>query len=200
MDSINQMSSFVNKGVNLMNNNKILSSILAMFLVLYAAMAAPKLPKNIVKMFDNVVVKLVYMFLMAYLVSKNPSVAIISAVGLLITIQTLSYYEASDSASQKIAQIVNSKQQIAVEKLDLNKVSVNNNVQEMEKPAEVSSESPKDINHNIPQPVDVAELAPFESDNSTEQVVSNNIPSEELNPQNQHTELSGYESGVYAEY
>ena len=102
MESVNQVSGYVNKALDFINNNKILSSVLAMFLVLYAAMAAPKLPKAVVKIFDNTLFKLGYMFLMAYLASKDPSVAIISAAALLITIQTLSSYEAAEKAVEVV--------------------------------------------------------------------------------------------------
>lgn len=201
MDPANQMSRFVNKSLNLINNNKILSSILAMFLVLYAAMAAPKLPTNVVKMFDNVVVKLVYMFLMAYLVSKNPSVAIVSAAALLITIQTLSYYEASDNASQKVATVVQIKQQMpTVVEVPSSETVSEPKIEEIPViPA--SPESPKVLEQNdVPQPVDVPELAPFESSLSIEQRVDHHVPSSELTKPNEQTELTGYETGDFAQF
>jgi hypothetical protein len=112
MESVNQMSDYVNKGLDFVNKNKILSSVLGMLLVLYAAAAAPKLPKSVVKIFDNSLFKLGYMFMIAYLATKDPSVAIITAVALLVTIQTLASREASESAvkaasaeSQKQAQV-----------------------------------------------------------------------------------------------
>ncbi len=103
MESVNQMSEYVNKGLNFVNQNKILSSVLGMLLVLYAAAAAPKLPKSIVKIFDNSLFKLGFMFMIAYLATKDPSVAIISAVALLITIQTLASREAAEVAVQAAA-------------------------------------------------------------------------------------------------
>ncbi len=98
MESVNQMSDYVNKGLDFVNKNKILSSVLGMLLVLYAAAAAPKLPKSVVKIFDNSLFKLGYMFMIAYLATKDPSVAIITAVALLVTIQTLASREAAESA------------------------------------------------------------------------------------------------------
>ncbi len=103
MESVNQMSEYVNKGLNFVNQNKILSSVLGMLLVLYAAAAAPKLPKSVVKIFDNSLFKLGFMFMIAYLATKDPSVAIISAVALLITIQTLASREAAEVAVQAAA-------------------------------------------------------------------------------------------------
>ena len=98
MESVNQMSDYVNKGLDFVNKNKILSSVLGMLLVLYAAAAAPKLPKSVVKIFDNSLFKLGYMFMIAYLATKDPSVAIITAVALLVTIQTLASREAAELA------------------------------------------------------------------------------------------------------
>jgi len=92
MESVNNMLDFV-------NNNKILSSVLGLFLVLYAAMAAPKLPKSVAKIFNNTYFKLGFMFMIGYLATKDPSTAIISAVGLLLTLQTLSSYEAAEKFS-----------------------------------------------------------------------------------------------------
>lgn len=102
MNSVNQVSEYASKALNFVENNKVLGSVLAMLLVLYAALAAPKLPRNVAKLFDNTFVKLGYMFLMAYLVTKDPSVAIISSVALLVTIQTLASLEASNEAVDKV--------------------------------------------------------------------------------------------------
>jgi TolA-binding protein len=98
MDIVNQLSDNVNKILGFVESNKILSTVLAMFLVLYAAMAAPKLPKAVAKIFDNTLFKLGYMFLIAYLATKDPSVAIITATALLITIQTLAKRDVADVA------------------------------------------------------------------------------------------------------
>ena len=95
MESVNKMLDFV-------NNNKILSSVLGLFLILYAAMAAPKLPKSVAKLFDNTLFKLGFMFMIGYLATKDPSTAIISAVALMVTLQTLSSYEAAETFSANV--------------------------------------------------------------------------------------------------
>ena len=96
MESVNKMLDFV-------NNNKILSSVLGLFLVLYAAMAAPKLPKSVAKIFDNTLFKLGFMFMIGYLATKDPSTAIISSVALMVTLQTLSSYETAEKFSANVA-------------------------------------------------------------------------------------------------
>ena len=113
MESVNQMSDYVNKGLDFVNKNKILSSVLSMLLVLYAAAAAPKLPTSVVKVFDNSLFKLGFMFMIAYLATKDPSVAIITAIALLVTIQTLSSREAAESVV-KSASKATAKSQPAV--------------------------------------------------------------------------------------
>ncbi|AYV78282.1 MAG: hypothetical protein Edafosvirus8_32 [Edafosvirus sp.] len=74
-------------------DNEYVSSALTIFLIVYASMVAPKLPNSIVKLFDYTLVKLLMFFLIAYVFRKNPTVAIIAAVGLLISLMTLNRYK-----------------------------------------------------------------------------------------------------------
>jgi hypothetical protein len=103
MEVVNQITTFINNGLEYVNDNKILSSVLGLFLVLYAALAAPKLPKSVTAWFDNVWFKLGFMFLIAYMATKDPSVAIISAVALLVTLQTLSAQKTADAVVNSVA-------------------------------------------------------------------------------------------------
>ena len=98
MEIVDQSSSFVSKVLNFIENNKVLNTVVSMLLILYVIFAAPKLPRSVVKVFDHSLFKLGYMFLIAYIATKNPTVAIISSVALLVTIQTLSSYEAAHKA------------------------------------------------------------------------------------------------------
>jgi len=94
----------VNSAMSIVDNNKIASTILCLFLVLYASLAAPKLPKSVTAIFKNFWFKLIFMFLIAYMATHNPAVAIISAVALLITLQTL---HSQDTAEQVINTVEN---------------------------------------------------------------------------------------------
>jgi len=82
---------FDNKVKNMLSflDNQYVSSMLSIFLIVYAAYAAPKLPAYILKLFDEPLFKLVLFFLIAYTAKKNPTVAIIAAIGLLVTIHAL---------------------------------------------------------------------------------------------------------------
>lgn len=83
--------------------NPVISSVLSLFLVLYAGLAAPKLPKKIAKLFGNEVFRIVVLICIAYMASKDASMSIISAVALVLSLQTLSYHEASEVVSSTIA-------------------------------------------------------------------------------------------------
>jgi len=102
MEVVNNLTRVVTDGLEYVNSNKILSSVLGLFLVLYAALAAPKLPKSVTKWFDNTWFKLGFMFLIAYMATKDPSVAIISAVALLVTLQTLSAQKTAENVVQAV--------------------------------------------------------------------------------------------------
>jgi hypothetical protein len=94
----------VNSAMSIVDNNKIASTILCLFLVLYASLAAPKLPNSVTAIFKNFWFKLIFMFLIAYMATHNPAVAIISAVALLITLQTL---HGQDTVEQVINTVQN---------------------------------------------------------------------------------------------
>jgi hypothetical protein len=111
MEVVNKITAFVNGGLEYVNDNKILSSVLGLFLVLYAALAAPKLPKSVTAWFDNTWFKLGFMFLIAYMATKDPSVAIISAVALLVTLQTLSAQKTADAVVNAVSNTVQTRVQ-----------------------------------------------------------------------------------------
>lgn len=84
-----QVPSMVNESLKILDD-KYISAMIGLFLALYAGLAAPKLPKHITKWFDNPMFKLGVMFLIAYMATKDPPVAIIASVALLVSLQTLS--------------------------------------------------------------------------------------------------------------
>ena len=102
MEVIDNLTDMITTNLEMVNNNKILSSVIGLFLILYAALAAPKLPKSVTLWFDNMWFKLGFMFLIAYMATKDPSVAIISAVALLVTLQTLSAQKTTENVIQSV--------------------------------------------------------------------------------------------------
>ena len=89
------MDQFDNTVKNYMSvfDNQYVSAVLAIILIAYAGIAAPRLPESIANLFDYAIVKLVIFFLIAYMAQKNATVAIIAAVGVLISLMTLSTYK-----------------------------------------------------------------------------------------------------------
>lgn len=98
MDIVNQG---VNQGIGMIDSvlykvrsHRVLSAVVSLFLILYAVFAAPKLPTTILKFFDNMFFRLAFLFLIAYLASNDPMVAVITAIAFMITFQTLSNHRA----------------------------------------------------------------------------------------------------------
>jgi hypothetical protein len=102
MESIDQTSNGINKILNYVNNDKILNAVVSMLLVLYAAMAAPKLPESIAKIFDNSYFKIGIMFMIGYLANRDPSTSIIVAVALFVTLQTASSHDTVDKIVETV--------------------------------------------------------------------------------------------------
>jgi len=87
-DAVKNFDSTVTNWLSFLDNEYI-SGALIIFLIIYASYAAPKLPPYILRLFDNPLFKLLIFFLIVYSAKKNPTVAIIAAVGLMVTIHAL---------------------------------------------------------------------------------------------------------------
>lgn len=70
-------------------DNEYVSAGLSIFLIIYAGMAAPKLPEYVARLFDYTLVKLLMFFLIVYISRKNATVAIIAAIAVMVSIMTL---------------------------------------------------------------------------------------------------------------
>jgi hypothetical protein len=67
--------------------NQYVSTSLAVFLVLYGGLAAPKLSKDMVKIFTNPFFRMLIIFLIAYTSSKNHSIALVATIVLILIMQ-----------------------------------------------------------------------------------------------------------------
>mgnify|MGYP003685977621 CR=1 FL=1 len=65
------------------------AAIVSTALIAYATLVAPKLPTSVVVIFDNPIVKFFALFGIAYMGSKNATVAIVAALAIVFTINTL---------------------------------------------------------------------------------------------------------------
>jgi len=88
-DYIEKFDNGVKNIFSVIDQNEYLSGSLILFLVLYAAYAAPRLPACVLRVFDYTLVKLGIFFLIVYAAKKNATVAIIAAIGLMVTIHAL---------------------------------------------------------------------------------------------------------------
>ena len=102
MDFIEKISYDIDGFLKPIFTDKISSSIISLILVLYAGLAAPKLPKSISKLFENKIFKLIVLVIIAYTASKDASIAIITAVALVLSMQTLSSYEKPVKVVKKV--------------------------------------------------------------------------------------------------
>lgn len=72
-------------------DNEYVSSGLILFLILYASVIAPKLPSNIASCFKHPLIQLILFFIIVFLAKKDVSLAIITAVSVLVTIMVVNY-------------------------------------------------------------------------------------------------------------
>ena len=77
-------------------NNQFIAPVLGLLLIIYATLAAPKLPPSVATVFENVYFKAGFLFLIAYSTWKNPLISILASLSILIAIQLLTYYESSN--------------------------------------------------------------------------------------------------------
>lgn len=69
-------------------DNPYVSGIVTLIIILFASLAAPKLPHKFSRFFSHNLVKLLFCFLIVYLSVKNVSIAIILSIALIIVLQT----------------------------------------------------------------------------------------------------------------
>ena len=72
--------------INQMLNNKQVTTVLTLLLALYAGALAPALPNSVIEFFDTVFGKLLFVFLIAYVASKNTQVAIMMSLAFVVTL------------------------------------------------------------------------------------------------------------------
>ena len=75
-------------------------TILSLLLVLYGGLAAPKLPKKIIMLFDNNIFKIIYLSLIVYLGHKDPKFAIMIAIAFIVSMDALSKYKMFENFSK----------------------------------------------------------------------------------------------------
>lgn len=77
-------------------SNPYATAIIAVFTIAYAAIVAPKLPGPIAKLMDYTVVRIIILFLIAYMANSNPTAALMIAIAFLVSMNTLTNLERDD--------------------------------------------------------------------------------------------------------
>lgn len=75
--SLKSVSSFLDK-------NPTIVLIISLITTLYATLAAPRLPNSVIEFFDSSIGKLIFLFLIAFVASKNIQIALAVAVGFFL--------------------------------------------------------------------------------------------------------------------
>jgi hypothetical protein len=77
---------FVNKLLSQVQTNKWVTLSIGLIVALYGAFLAPALPAPVIRFFDTFLGKLLFLFLIAYLSTQNIQIALIVALGFLVTL------------------------------------------------------------------------------------------------------------------
>lgn len=86
-----QLVSKLDEGLKYMygGSNAHISAALTLFLIMYAVMIAPQLPEPYANLFDKWWFRLVFLFLIIFTAKKNPTLAVVGAIGFMISLETL---------------------------------------------------------------------------------------------------------------
>jgi hypothetical protein len=84
---------------NIVRNDYFIT-IVSLAAVAYVATLGPKLPESIVSLSDNIVVKFVVLFIIAFCISRKYDVALISALAILALVLGLQVYMPSTTSSE----------------------------------------------------------------------------------------------------
>ena len=102
MDIINQVNSNLKNTLDPIFENKAMFSFISLFLVLYAGLVAPELPSSIAKLFQSKTFKLLVLIFIAYTATNNASIAIITSVCFVVSLQALSQSNKSIPAEKPV--------------------------------------------------------------------------------------------------
>lgn len=79
--------------------NVYVSTFLKVILVIYAAYAAPRLSRSTAKIFDSTIVRVLIAALIVYLATKDATIAILVALGFILSLQTAHHYNVIDTSN-----------------------------------------------------------------------------------------------------
>ena len=92
MEEIENIVSPIETVLNRALSNIYINTSLKVFLGLYAAFAAPKLPSTVVNLMDNTIMRIFVGFIIVLLATKDPALALMVSIAFIITLQTANKY------------------------------------------------------------------------------------------------------------
>ncbi len=114
---LKQVESAVQNSLSFLDN-PYAKNILKVFLVLYAGLAAPRLPAFLAGLFNNALFRIVVLFLIAYLGLKDTSIALLSAIAFTLSIIFLKKAETTNSIYGALQSAVDTPQEWVNEIVD----------------------------------------------------------------------------------
>lgn len=175
MDSIDQISASIDKILKPLFNDKVTGAVISLIIVLYAGLAAPKLPKSISNLFKDKTFKLIVLFFIAYSASNNASIAIISAVALVVSMQTLSKHEETEKVLHKMEEVaeekaiaeenaaIEAKHQAEAEKAAVEEAEAESKV--TEEPVEVIESTEEPVEENVEEDDEIEKVVELDDYN-----------------------------------
>ncbi len=97
---MNSFNSLVNNNLSWMHENKYVLPVISLVLGLYAALARPKLPKFIEKLFENPIFRLLMISYIIYRGNQDPQLSIMIAAAFLITIHMINKRQVKNMAKK----------------------------------------------------------------------------------------------------
>jgi hypothetical protein len=182
-DTVNELNKQLDNVLRPLFENQIFVALLGLFLAVYAGWLAPALPNSVIGFFDTAVGKLLFIFLIAFVASRNVpnslQVALIVSIIFLITLTVLNNLkmkEAFRNVGMEHFGLMSQMREL-----------MNNNITEHvegDKPEEAKKEEPVQPNMNK-APTEAAEPKPMSCDDVLNKCYS------EFNPEQQQQVCSG---------
>lgn len=137
-------------------DNIYLNTAIKVFIVLYAALAAPKLPGSIINLLDNTFTRIFISFMIVLIATKDPSIALLVSIAFIISLQTankLRLVNTSLSVNQKneLSWLPSDKDSQESYKNKNKKKKIDEEMPPEEMPAEAPEEMPQEMPEEMPE-------------------------------------------------
>jgi hypothetical protein len=92
MFTLRDIEGKIEESLSFLNNPYVETTVL-LFLGLYAAVLAPRVPAGVTKLFNSSLFKIAFFFVAAYLSFANPKIALLLSLGFVFTLQALQKFD-----------------------------------------------------------------------------------------------------------